>query len=331
MATIKDIADKTGFSAATVSRVLNNDATLNVQEETRKKIFETAKELQYHIKERKNKKHKMTVAVYYSYSREAELRDVYYLTVRLAVEQRLEEKNIGSYQIQNLGELKELTGVDGLLCLGTFSKSMMNQIEAFHKPTVLIDALGQKDTVDCVVNDLESSIKKVLEYLWDLGHEKIAFIGGKELDGDGQEVSDPRLSYFVRYSKERADFPMEYIRRGSFTPEDGYRFCKELLELPEPPTAIFASNDSLAVGCYRAISEKGLQIPEDISVIGYNDISVARYLVPSLTTVRLQMELMGKEAVNLLEEHIETEREIGLKVVVPVRLVVRDSVAAHKK
>ena len=86
MATIKDIAERTGFSAATVSRVLNHDETLNVQDETRMKIFDTARELQYQAKERKSRKRHLTVGVYYSYSREEELRDTYYLTVRLAVE-----------------------------------------------------------------------------------------------------------------------------------------------------------------------------------------------------------------------------------------------------
>ena len=84
MATIKDIAERTGFSAATVSRVLNHDETLNVQDETRMKIFDTARELQYQARERKSRKRHLTVGVYYSYSREEELRDTYYLTVRRA-------------------------------------------------------------------------------------------------------------------------------------------------------------------------------------------------------------------------------------------------------
>ena len=89
MATIKDIAERTGFSAATVSRVLNHDETLNVQDETKMKIFDTARELQYQAKERKSRKRHLTVGVYYSYSREEELRDTYYLTVRLAVKGRV--------------------------------------------------------------------------------------------------------------------------------------------------------------------------------------------------------------------------------------------------
>ena len=179
MATIKDIAERTGFSAATVSRVLNHDETLNVQDETRMKIFDTARELQYQARERKSRKRHLTVGVYYSYSREEELRDTYYLTVRLAVEKKLEAENMERCQIQNLEELKNLGGLDGLLCLGTFSKSMVRQIEAFKKPTVFLDAMPKGDQFDCVVNDLDSSVEAVMDYLTGLGHKKIAFIGGQ--------------------------------------------------------------------------------------------------------------------------------------------------------
>ena len=182
MATIKDIAERTGFSAATVSRVLNHDETLNVQDETRMKIFDTARELQYQARERKSRKRHLMVGVYYSYSREEELRDTYYLTVRLAVEKKLEAENMERCQIQNLEELKNLGGLDGLLCLGTFSKSMVRQIEAFNKPTVFLDAMPKGDQFDCVVNDLDSSVEAVMDYLTGLGHKKIAFIGGYEVD-----------------------------------------------------------------------------------------------------------------------------------------------------
>ena len=298
MATIKDIAERTGFSAATVSRVLNHDETLNVQDETRMKIFDTARELQYQAKERKSRKRHLTVGVYYSYSREEELRDTYYLTVRLAVEKKLEAENMERCQIQNLEELKNLGGLDGLLCLGTFSKSMVRQIEAFKKPTVFLDAMPKGDQFDCVVNDLDSSVEAVMDYLTGLGHKKIAFIGGYEVDKDGEEVHDERMVTYKKYMERIGEFSPALVRVGKFT---------------------------LAVGCYRAVSEKGLRIPEDVSIVGYNDIAVANYLVPPLTTVRLHMELLGEEAVRLLRERITSSREIGLKVIVPAKLIVRGS------
>ena len=225
---------------------------------------------------------------------------------------------------------KDLAGLDGLLCLGTFSRSMVRQIEAFGKPTVFLDAMPKSDRFDCVVNDLAGSVEAVLDYLTELGHRKIAFIGGYEVDRDGEEVYDSRIVAYKEYMERTGEFRESLVRLGRFTPEDGYVLCRELLEEKERPTAVFASNDALAVGCYRAISEKGLQIPGDMSVVGYNDISVANYLVPSLTTVRLHMELLGEEAVRILEEHIASGREIGLKIIVPARLIVRGSTGRVK-
>ena len=323
MATIKDIAERTGFSAATVSRVLNHDETLNVQDETRMKIFDTARELQYQAKERKSRKRHLTVGVYYSYSREEELRDTYYLTVRLAVEKKLEAENMERCQIQNLEELKNLGGLDGLLCLGTFSKSMVRQIEAFKMPTVFLDAMPKGDQFDCVVNDLESSVEAVMDYLTGLGHKKIAFIGGYEVDKDGEEVHDERMVTYKKYMERIGEFSPALVRVGNFTPEDGYVLCREILEEKERPTAIFATNDSLAVGCYRAVSEKGLRIPEDVAVIGFDDSYVSRVIEPELTTVRIDSLQMGKLAVEMLFRLIDGEELSEWYIEMPTELIVR--------
>ena len=138
-------------------------------------------------------------------------------------------------------------------------------------------------------------------------------------------MHDERMVTYKKYMERIGEFSPALVRVGNFTPEDGYVLCREILEGKEKPTAIFANNDSLAVGCYRAVSEKGLRIPEDVSIVGYNDIAVANYLVPPLTTVRLHMELLGEEAVRLLRERITSSREIGLKVIVPAKLIVRGS------
>lgn len=97
------------------------------------------------------------------------------------------------------------------------------------------------------------------------------------------------------------------------------------------PTAIFTANDSLAVGCYKAIEEAGLRIPEDISVIGFNDISIAKYLIPPLTTVHIYMDFMGAQAVNTLAERIYTNREISMHISIPTKLMIRESVSRQNE
>ena len=105
-----------------------------------------------------------------------------------------------------------------------------------------------------------------------------------------------------------------------------YPYFKELQEEGNLPTALFVANDSMAAGCYKAAYESGLKIPEDISIIGFNDIPTAKYMIPPLTTVRVYMEFMGEYAVHMLEERVFGERELCLKMTAPTKLYVRDSV-----
>ncbi len=330
MATIKEIAEMAGVSAATVSRVLNFDDTLNVQDETKQRVFEAAERLEYQMRDKKKYKKKLKLGMISSYSLEEELEDTFYLSVRIAIERKLEEEGFKKFPV-NLGDSVESTSnLDGLICLGTFSESMVDKVKAFHKPAVFVDALGDLDLFDSVVTDLRHSVKKVLSYFLQEGHKKIAFIGGRDVDVDGKEVVDLRVPIYRSFMEERGILNEEYIKIGGYTPKHGYRLGKELLAMEERPSAIFTANDSLAVGCYKAIQEAGLCIPEDISVIGFNDISIAKYLVPPLTTVHIYMDFMGSQAVSILAERIYSGREISMHISLPTKLMVRGSVSKWK-
>lgn len=330
MATIKEIAEMAGVSAATVSRVLNFDDTLNVQDETKQRVFEAAERLEYQMRNKKKYKKKLKLGMISSYSLEEELEDTFYLSVRIAIERKIEEEGFKKFTV-NLGDSVESTSnLDGLICLGTFSESMVNKVKDFHKPAVFVDALGDLDLFDSVVTDLKHSVKKVLSYFLQEGHKKIAFIGGRDVDADGKEVADLRVPIYRSFMEERGILNEDYIKIGGYTPKHGYRLGKELLAMEERPSAIFTANDSLAVGCYKAIQEAGLGIPEDISVIGFNDISIAKYLVPPLTTVHIYMDFMGSQAVSILAERIYSGREISMHISLPTKLMVRGSVSKWK-
>jgi len=326
MATIKEIAEKAGVSITTVSRVLNYDETLNVLDATKQRIFEAAEQLDYKVKDKKKRKRKLKIGVLYSYSLEEELEDTYYLSVRVAMEKKIKESGHKKVNISSKDEKENVASLDGMICLGTFSKTMIDKIRSFQKPTVFVDAVADAESFDSVIHDLRSSVLKVLNYLSDQGHKKIAFIGGNEVDSDGKEIIDNRTSMYSSFMNEKNLQNDDYLKIGGYAPKHGYRMMKELLELKEPPTAVFVANDSLAIGGYKAVNEKGLAIPKDISVVGYNDISAAKYLVPPLTTVHLHMEFMGERAVDILEERIFSEREICVQTLIPARLVIRESV-----
>lgn len=327
VATIKEIAEMAGVSAATVSRVLNFDDTLNVQDVTKKRVFEAAERLEYQVRPKRRYKKKLKLGMISSYSLEEELEDTFYLSVRIAIERKMEEEGFKRFTV-NIGDSVESTSnLDGLICLGTFSDSMVNKVKAFNKPAVFVDASGDLDLFDSVVTDLKHSVRKVLRYFFQEGHKKIAFIGGLDVDGDGKEVVDLRVPIFRSYMKEKGLLNENYIKIGGYTPKHGYRLGKELLAMEERPSAIFTANDSLAVGCYKAIEEAGLKIPEDISVIGFNDISIAKYLIPPLTTVHVYMDFMGSQAVSMLEERIYSGREISMHISIPTKLMIRGSVS----
>lgn len=331
MATIKEVAEIAGVSVTTVSRVLNFDDTLNVQDETKKRVFEAAARLEYQVKSEKKRKKKLKIGMFCSYSLEEELEDPFYLSVRIAVEKKMEAQGFKKYQVTENDAAEDVSHLDGIICLGTFSESMINRIKSYKKPAVFLDATGDLDMFDSVVVDIEHSVKKVLEYFIQEGHRKIAFIGGRDIDSDGKEICDVRAPIFEAYMKEEGLFQNEYMKIGGYTPKQGYRLGKELVAMEERPTAIFTANDSLAVGCYKAIQEAGLTIPEDISVIGFNDISMAKYMMPSLTTVHVPMDFMGVQAVNVLAERIYSNREISMRISIPAKLVIRESVSKNKE
>lgn len=330
MATIKDIAAKAGVSIATVSRVLNHDETLNAQEETKKRIFEIAEELEYELRPQKKRKKRFKIGVFYSYSPQEELEDPYYLCIRLSIEKTLEEEGYRK-QIVTLEDTQEsLAGIDGIICTGTFGRSMVECIGGWGKPVVFIDACPDLARFDSIVTDYHQAVAGILDYLIENGHTKIGMIGGMEADEDGEEVTDQRLSAFREYLSEKGLYCQEYVKKGPYHAHYGYSLLKEMYQENQLPTALFVANDSIATGCYKAAYELGLSIPNDVSIVGFNDVPTAKYMVPPLTTVRLYMEFMGAHAVRMLEDRLVNGRKLCVKVTVPTKLCVRDSVKQNQ-
>ncbi|WP_195574705.1 LacI family DNA-binding transcriptional regulator [Paenibacillus sp. 1001270B_150601_E10] len=328
MATIKDIADIANVSIATVSRVLNYDETLNVTDETRQRVFEAAEQLSYQISSKKRKKRKFKIGLYYSYSLEEELNDTYYLSIRVALEKKLEAEGLKVHRIRSGDQPEQLRSIDGIICLGFFVQEDIERIQSFQKPVVFVDSSPNEDLFDSVVIDFHKATKKVLDYLLELGHTKIGFIGGVDTDKYGNHYYDLRQEVFEQYLKSKQLYCEDYIKIGGYNPKDGYVLLKQLLELEEKPTAVFVANDTIAVGLYKACSELGYRIPEDLSIVGFNDISAAQFMVPPLTTIRLNTDFMGETAVSLMQDRLMNDREICLRVTIPTKLIVRESAIA---
>lgn len=327
MAVMKDIADRAGVSIAAVSRVLNYDSTINVSEETRKKIFEAAADLEYKLTDKKKRKRKLTIGLCFSYTPEAEVQDPYYLSIRLAIEKKIKEEGHKPLLLSLLSSSKTTEKVDGILCTGTFTKSMVKWVGSLKRPTVFIDCSPDEWRYDSVIMNLGDAVTDVMEYLYGLGHRKIAYIDGTDYESDGRIVKNQKKDAYVRFMENKNLLREEYRKMGEFTPGSGDELFKELMRNEDRPTAVFAGNDTIASGCYHAAYELGLKIPEDVSLIGCNDIPSARFMVPALTTIRLYSGFMGETAVSLLIERMMSERSISKKIVIPAKLALRDSAA----
>ncbi|WP_256204309.1 substrate-binding domain-containing protein [Planococcus faecalis] len=121
------------------------------------------------------------------------------------------------------------------------------------------------------------------------------------------------------------------MKIGGYDPKDGYTNLREMLAGKVKPTAVFVANDTIAVGCYKAAFELGVKIPEDLSIVGFNDVATAKYMMPPLTTVKLYTEVMGETAVDLLIDRLTTKREVSKKIIIDTKLVIRESSAKPQK
>jgi LacI family transcriptional regulator len=334
MATLKDIAEIANVSVSTVSRVLNYDQTLSVSDQTRENVFKAAEELNYKkLKSKsdlqKKKKEELLIGIIEWYSMSEELSDPYYLSIRSGIERACFERKI---QIKTIFKedgkihMEQLSEVDSIIAIGKYSQKEVKMFSSFTQNIVFVDSCPNDHLYDSVVVDFYDAMENVIEYLINNGHKDIAFLGGKEFVGDDQEeLIDPRESAFINILSNKNLLNKDLIVNGPFNVESGYNLAKKIIEKGDF-TAIFIASDSMAVGAIRAFNELDFKIPEDISIVGFNDIPTAEYLMPPLTTVKVYTEYMGRTAVEKILSKINFDRIIPQKTVIPTELVERESV-----
>lgn len=331
MATIKDIANNVGVSIATVSRVLNLDETLNVSDETRRRVLEVAEELNYiTIKERKNRGKTYNIGIIYWYTDIQEINDPYFLSIRMAVERKCSEeevnfRNIDLERVLN-GAINDYNNLDGIIAIGIFDSTDIEKMRKLSKNIVFVDSSPNEKIYDSVVVDFKNAVKESMEYLYSLGHRKIGYIGGVCYSRSEKSVFvNYREKTYREFMESINSYREEWILSGKFLPEYGYSLMMKALKQKERPTAFFVASDPMAIGAYKSVFESGLKIPDDISIIGFDDIYTAQFLAPSLTTVKVYKDVMGEIAVETLLERIKRKRELGRKIVLPTKLIKRES------
>lgn len=295
--------------------------------ETKKKVFEVAEQLSYEPVKRNNTQQK-EIGLYFGIETNVEVEDTYYLSLRVELESLLKVKGHSLTTITSNDTRSSVKNVEGIVCIGLFSKGDITWLASLQKPLVFADASPNPDKFSSVNFNLSRATRKALRYLLELGHDKIGFIGGKD---DVDQVDDPhfggdeRQETFVHYLSDRGLYHPEYLKLGAYSPRTGYDMFRKLMQLENRPTAIMIANDSMASGCYKAAHELGIRIPEDISLIGFNDLPNAQYMIPPLTTIRLDVNYMAELVIGLVEKTINKELNLPIQIVVPSSLIVRES------
>lgn len=218
--------------------------------------------------------------------------------------------------------------VDGMLLLLPLSPdSYTRSLAEEHFPYVVIDHHGFDDFSLTVTATNWQGAFDATTYLIGLGHRRIGFIAGNPaLSSAGERLE----GYKAALAAYDIPFQAELVETGYFRYANGLQAAQTLLALEQPPTAIFATNDHSALGAIEAIRSRGLSIPEDISVIGFDDVPEAQHLIPSLTTVRQPLGQMGQVAVKMLLQQIKDQSPPPQRVTLATQLVIRDSCGPYQ-
>lgn len=329
MATIKDIANKANVSPATVSRVLNYDQSLSVNESTRQKIFHIAEEFNY-SKTKKRYKHKTKkVAVVLWCDRSQEIKDLYYYSIRNGIDDQAATIGYQTKVFYSKDSLSDIKKCVGVIVIGhrQYSKKRLEEISAFDKPTVFIDADTLSENQSCVVSDFHTSVKEVINHFLKQGQNKIGMLAGDlDDDYDKENLADFRFQDYKNYMTHLGLFDLDKIIVGKFTPETGYQAVKDFLQKGNKlPQAIVAANDAMAIGALKALREEKISVPEDVSIISFNDTTTAEFANPSLSSVHVDTHEMGRVGMNVLQSSINGEFTQAYKVVLKTKLILRES------
>ncbi len=333
MATLKDIAARAGISAGAVSRILNQDETLNVTPKTRERVYQIANELGYHKKNAPSPN--TTIGIFQWFSQFQELQDPYYQSIRMGIEKYCADKKlevIRTYKSDS-NYKDTLKNIRALICIGKFDDAQIKEFQSLAPYVLFVDMKTKRIHCNTICLDFPQAVTDAMDYLYELGHRKIAYLGGKEILQDQSVYYEERKESFITYCETHQITYKPYLKESGFSSEDGYQMTLELIRDNQLPTAIFAASDPIALGAMKALTESQIRIPEDISVMGFDDINLAAYTQPALTTIHAPATFMGEYAAHyiyMLSRAASIEYQTPVRLVLPCELVIRDSCAPIK-
>ncbi|QYR21410.1 LacI family transcriptional regulator [Paenibacillus sp. sptzw28] len=330
MTSITDVAKHAGVSVTTVSKVINNYS--DVSAKTRKKVNESINLLRYEpnvVARGLVKKRSWTVGILlYNI-----MTNPFVSELMAGMKKSLESSGYDLLHLSadfNNPEYSVIRhcssrNVDGMVVfgIGRDNKMLTDLIEA-EIPTMFVDTdlIGRR--AGYITADNRSGIMQVMEHLTGLGHQKIAFVSGNlgyvagrsRFEGYQQGLQQFKLPYYANY-----------LEITSFNIEGGYSAMQNLMKLKDRPTAVVCTSDVMAIGVMNAVQNAGLKVPDDISVVGFDNTSFASIVKPGLTTVNQKIFAIGEKVVNQLIDMIRNPNILPPVLIEPVELVVRESTA----
>jgi LacI family transcriptional regulator len=334
--TMSDVAKKASVSTATVSRVLSGKPSLiPISEETKERVLQVAREMGYQLDPvaralRTGRSQILGVIV-------RDTADPFFGLIIKAIENKARDLGyqvmLGSIDLEpdhatSFQRAFSLRLCDGVIIIGHLpgDEHIVSNLAATSQYAVGVTRLMACDLFPCIGFDNIKAATLAMEHLLELGHQRIAYIGITHLPSFQQ-----RLQVFEEFMAAKGlPVPPDFIRFASRQDaEGGYQAMKELLNLPEIPGAVFVCNDYMAMGALSAAFEMGVSVPETISVIGFDDIRISRYLNPPLTTIHFPAAEMGTLAVEVLMQLLDKgETKLDLEnIVLDPQLIIRGSTA----
>lgn len=336
MVSIRDLARYTGFSIATISRVLNNDPTMCVSERARATILEAAQTLNYTPnRTRRTKAARPThVAIAEMLTPAAQLWDHYYLFLRdFALQALLDAGADVSLLFERDGVYRTVKTAppDGVLAIGIFSPQQIKHLSAVSSNLVFLDSSPDELRFDSVVLNFKLGVEQALDYLISCGHRRIGFLGPvQKLDSLKRPAPEIRRQIFIDYMKKTELYDPRLLIDTKLTYADTddamVRLGKCLQNSEDPPTAFLAYNEATAFAAYDTCRHLGLRVPQDLSIISFDNTPANLFTHLPLTSINTQMAYMGETAVRLLLDRVLSPLDPPRKIIVPPTLVKRSSV-----
>ncbi len=332
--TSHDVARLAGVSRTTVSFVLNDVPHVQISEETRQRVLQAAEQLGYHPDAAARSlatRQTYTLALVLYQSADRIVADAFLSDVVRGLSEVAQERGFRLllHPFEEIGKSEAYVSlvlenrIDGLIVSGPRSDD--EQLPRLHKDGFPLVLLGQLNGAGMHFVDVDntSAAHRAVSHLIQLGHRRIGLITNGPLE---YTASADRMQGYRRALQE-GDLPYDedIVRYGEFHAGSGFQAMEELLALAEPPTAAFVASDEVAVGALAALHQHGIRVPGEMAIVGFDDIPVARFLVPSLTTIRLPAYELGVRAADMLIKTIRGEEVAESQVVLRTELVIRES------